>query len=102
MEILRQSRRKTGNPSIGACQFESVPRKEGSCEGIVTLRGVVDKIVPSVGSTEPEKMQIVIKSADDLYREIRIENVVENGAGEKLKLQVGTEVNITISVRDVA
>ncbi len=39
------------------------------------LQGTVQKVIePSLG--QPEKAQIAIPEADDLYREIRIENEV--------------------------
>jgi hypothetical protein len=40
---------------------------------------------PAVPS-EPEKAEIAIHDADDLYREIRIENTVVNESGEKVSL----------------
>ena len=62
----------------------------------VTLPGVVEKIVKPITPSEPEKAQIVIQGADDLYREIRVENTLENAAGEKVRLKPGAEVDVTI------
>lgn len=62
----------------------------------VTLPGVVEKIVKPLAAGQPEKAQIALEGADDLYREIRIENALENGTGEKVKLKRGAEVNVTI------
>lgn len=62
----------------------------------VKLHGVVDKIVPSNHPSQPEKAQIVIQEAEDLYKEIRIDNALHNGGGEKVKLKRGTEVDVTI------
>jgi len=62
----------------------------------VTLPGVVEKIVKPIHPNEPEKAQITIQGADDLYREIRVENTLENAAGVKVRLKPGAEVDVTI------
>jgi predicted DNA-binding antitoxin AbrB/MazE fold protein len=62
----------------------------------IRLHGVVDKIVRSVDPTEPEKAQIVIEEAEHLYKEIRIDNALQDGDGAKVKLKQGTEVDVTI------
>jgi hypothetical protein len=62
----------------------------------LTLPAVVEKIIKPVVPGEPEKAQITIQGADDLYREIRVENSLKNSAGEKVKLKSGAEVEVTI------
>jgi len=62
----------------------------------VTLPGMVEKIIPSQGPSEPEKAQIAVQSADDLYREIRIENTLQDAAGNAVSLKKGAEVDVTI------
>jgi len=62
----------------------------------VTLPGVVEKIVKPITPSEPEKAQIAIQGADDLYKEIRVENTLKNAAGEKVRLKPGAEVDVTI------
>lgn len=62
----------------------------------VTLPGTVEKIIPSPHDEEPEKAQISVEGADHLYREIRIENVLENADGKKVKLEKGAHVDVTI------
>jgi hypothetical protein len=37
------------------------------------MPGTVEKIIKPVSPTEPEKAQITIPEADDLYREVRVE-----------------------------
>ena len=61
----------------------------------VTLTGVVQKIIKPAGH-DPEKIEIQIQEADDLYKEIRIENELNDGDGEKVKLKRGAEVDVTI------
>jgi uncharacterized cupredoxin-like copper-binding protein len=58
--------------------------------------GNVSKIIRSPVPTEPEKAEIVVNEADDLYREVRIENTLEDEKGEKVKLTPGASVEITI------
>ena len=65
----------------------------------VTLSGVVQKIVKSVGS-EAEKAEIAIQGAEDLYKEIRIDNALVNASGETVPMKPGTEVDVTIVARD--
>ncbi|MGE5114607.1 MAG: hypothetical protein ACM3JB_27415 [Acidobacteriaceae bacterium] len=60
------------------------------------LRGTVEKIIKSPSPSQPEKAQIGIHGADDLYREIRIENVVIDEKGEKASLKPGSEVDVTV------
>jgi len=62
----------------------------------VTLPGVVEKIVKPITPSEPEKAQIAIQGADDLYKEIRVENTLKNAAGEKVRLKPGAEVDVTV------
>jgi hypothetical protein len=70
----------------------------------VTLPATVEKIIKSPISGEPEKAQIAIKGADDLYREIRIENAFENQNGEKVRVKRGAQVEVKLEAdpKDVA
>jgi hypothetical protein len=61
-----------------------------------TRPGTVEKIIKSPYPQEPEKAEIAVQGADHLYREIRIENTLEDEKGNKVKLKVGAEVNVTI------
>ena len=60
------------------------------------LHGTVDKIIKPVVPSEPEKAQIDIKGADDLYREIRIENTLTDEHGEEVRLKQGVQVDVSI------
>jgi hypothetical protein len=61
-----------------------------------TKPGFVEKIIESPVPHEPEKAEIAIEGADDLYREIRIENTLEDGEGNKVKLKKGVQVDVTV------
>ena len=59
-----------------------------SANASVTLPGTVAKVIPSPIPSEPEKAQISIEGADDLYREVRIENALKDGEdGNEVRLK---------------
>jgi molybdopterin-binding protein len=60
------------------------------------LQGTVQKIIKPAVPSEPEKAQIDIEGGDDLYREIRIENVVTDENGEKARLKAGEQVDVIV------
>ena len=62
----------------------------------VTLPGTVEKVINSATPNEPEKAQIAVEGADDLYREIRIENTLTDENGKKVRLKKGAEVDVTV------
>lgn len=61
-----------------------------------TLPGVVQKIIKSPHPSVPEKAEIEVKGADDLYREIRVDNVLKDKNGDTVRLKKGAEVDLTI------
>jgi hypothetical protein len=62
----------------------------------VTLPGTVEKIIPPSAPSEPEKAQISVEGADDLYKEIRIENSLTTESGHEVRLTKGAEVEVTV------
>jgi hypothetical protein len=64
----------------------------------VTLPGTVEKVIPSPHPAIPEKAQISIEGADNLYKELRIENKLIKEDGEEVKLKVGAEVEVKVQV----
>ena len=75
---------------------DAVPAQEESDKASVTLPGTVEKIIRSPHPDLPEKAQIAVEGADELYKEIRIENDLTDEDGEKVRLTVGAEVDVTI------
>ena len=61
-----------------------------------TKHGMVEKIIKPPHPRAPEKAQIVVEGADDLYKEIRIENSLQSEKGETVKLKQGASVDVTI------
>ncbi len=57
------------------------------------MRGTVQKVIEPAVPGEPEKAQINIEEAEDLYREIRVENVGSDEKGDKASLKEGAEVD---------
>ena len=49
-------------------------------------------VVPS----EPEKARVSVREGDELYREIRIENVVSDEHGEEAQLKPGAQVDVIV------
>ena len=62
----------------------------------VTMPGTVEKIIPPVHPSGPEKAQIALEGADELYREIRIDNSLTDENGDEVRLKKGAEVEITV------
>lgn len=61
-----------------------------------TKTGVVQKIIKPVVPQQSEMVEIAIEGADHLYREIRIENTLEDDKGEKVTLKEGAHVDVTV------
>lgn len=68
----------------------------------VTLPGTVEKIIPPPHPSEPEKAQIGVEGADDLYREIRVENTLQDENGNPVALKAGSKVEVTIEADPAA
>jgi hypothetical protein len=68
----------------------------GAEKAAVRLSGTVDKIIPAIHPGEPEKAQITVEGAEDLYREIRVDNTLKDSNGKPVSLKKGAEVEVTI------
>jgi len=62
----------------------------------VKLPGTVEKIIKPLQPGQPEKVQIEIEGADEMYREIRIENSLTAENGKEVRLKKGAEVDVTV------
>jgi hypothetical protein len=72
-------------------------RDESVDKPTVTLPGTVEKIIPPIGPNEPEKAQISVERADELYKEIRVENTLQDKTGNEVALKQGADVDVTIA-----
>ena len=68
----------------------------------VTLPGTVEKIIPPIHPSEPEKAQISVEGADELYQEIRIENSLTDENGDPVRLKKGAHVEVTVEAEPKA
>jgi hypothetical protein len=68
----------------------------------ITLPGKVEKIIPGVVPAMPEKAQIAVEGAEDLYKEIRVENTLKDENGEEVKLKPGARVEVTVEAEKTA
>ena len=59
-------------------------------------RGKVQKIIKPPFPGVPEKAEIAVEGADELYREIRIENKLEDDKGNEVKLKPGADVDVVV------
>jgi hypothetical protein len=62
----------------------------------VTLQGIVEKVIPSVNPAQPDKVEISVEGAEHLYREICVDNSLQDANGEAVCLKSGALVNVTI------
>jgi hypothetical protein len=75
-------------PVHNACAAQWAIRngEDEACKASVTLPGTVEKIIPPIAPALPEKAQIRVDGAEDLYQEIRIENKLQDEAGNTVTL----------------
>lgn len=62
----------------------------------ITKHGTVKRIIKSPDPSVPEKAEIEVHGADELYKEVRIENELEDERGKKVKLKEDASVDITV------
>jgi hypothetical protein len=77
---------------MGRSKGENMLRKKPKA----VKAGWVRKIIKPVHPSLPEKAEIELREADDLYREIRIDNELEDENGKKVKLKEHAEVDVVV------
>jgi hypothetical protein len=60
------------------------------------LRGCVQKVINPIIPGQSEKAQIEVHEAEHLYREIRVENVLTDDKGNRVRLRPGEAVDVTV------
>lgn len=75
---------------------EESKSEESSEKATVTLPATVEKIIPPAWPGQPEKAQIAVHGAEDLYKEIRVDNELQGPDGEAVTLKKGAHVEVTI------
>ena len=81
---------------------QMIAKEESGDKATITLPGVVEKIIRSANPDEPEKVQIAIEGADELYREIRVENTLHDAEGNPVSLKKGADVEVTVEAEPEA
>jgi len=76
--------------------FSKLTDKAATEKPSVTLPGIVEEIIESPHPGIPEKAEISIQGADELYQEIRIENTLTDELGDELRLKKGALVEVTV------
>lgn len=66
------------------------------------LRGTVEKVIQRSFPKENEKVQIGVHEADELYREIRVDNTLTDDEGEVVQLKPGAEVDVIVEADSTA
>ena len=79
-----------------------MPDKPKDEKPSVTIPGTVEKVIPPIAPVEPEKAQISLKGAEDLYKEIRVKNTLHDENGKPVALKPGAEVDVTITAEEAA
>jgi hypothetical protein len=76
--------------------FSKLTDKAATEKPSVTLPGIVEEIIESPHPSIPEKAEISIQGADELYQEIRIENTLTDEHGDEVRLKEGALVEVTV------
>ena len=85
------------NTEAAAVASFSKPADEAAAERpSVTLPGTVERIVQSPNPSIPEKAEISVQGAEELYQEIRIENTLTDEHGDEVRLKKGALVEVTV------
>jgi hypothetical protein len=78
-----------------SCILTPMPEKTDD-KPSVTLPATVEKVIKPLFPSEPEKAQITVHAAEDLYKEIRVDNTLTDEHGKPVKLKPGAHVQVTI------
>jgi hypothetical protein len=96
--VVRLTKQHGGRDMID----QSNGKTESRDKATVTLPGVVEKIIRSPSPDEPDKVQIAIEGADELYREIRVENTLHDPEGNPVSLKKGADIEVTVEADSAA
>jgi len=76
--------------------FSKLTDKAATEKPSVTLPATVEEIIESPHPSIPEKAEISVQGADELYQEIRIENTLMDEHGDEVRLKKGALVEVTV------
>ena len=93
--LLSANRHKQGSRT-GREQEKNQAQGQSMTKKRKKLHGTVEKIIKPMTPTQSEIAQISVDEAEDLYKEIRIENVMARETGEKTRLRPGESVDVIV------
>ena len=76
--------------------FPTLRDKAAAEKPSVTLPATVEQVIQSSRVRMPEKVEISVQGADELYQEIRIENTLTDERGDEVRLKEGAVVEVTV------
>jgi hypothetical protein len=76
-----------------------LPKETMNKKPSAVMSGTVVTIIKSPFPNEPDKAEIHVIGADQLYREIRIDNSLTNEKGEEVSLKLGAQVEVTVEAK---
>lgn len=76
--------------------FPTLTDKAAAEKPSVTLPGTVEQVIESPHARVPEKVEISVQGADELYQEIRIDNTLTDEHGDEVGLKEGAVVEVTV------
>ena len=76
--------------------FPTLTDKAAAEKPSVTLPGTVEQVIESPHARVPEKVEISVQGADELYQEIRIDNTLRDEHGDEVRLKEGAVVEVTV------
>jgi len=82
--------------AFAVASFSKLTDEAAAEKPSVTLPGTVEHIIESPHPSVPEKAEISVQGADELYQEIRIENTLTDEHGDEVRLKKGAHVEVTV------
>jgi uncharacterized protein YfaS (alpha-2-macroglobulin family) len=79
-----------------------LPKDSMNKKPSATRPGIVQKIVKSPVPGGPEKAQILVEGADELYRELRVENTLTDEKGKEVSLKQDAHVDVIVEAEPEA
>jgi hypothetical protein len=87
IELIERKERRFDQPPAQRPWYRNKPCR--------TVPAIVNRVVKPIHPNQSEKVEISIPTADELFREIRIENTLTDVDGKPVALKHGVRVDVT-------
>jgi hypothetical protein len=77
----------------------NLDRERAPGQARAALPGTVNKIIASLRTVHPGKVQFAVVGADDQYRDLRIKNSFTDGNGNEVSPQKGAHVKVGVTAK---